>query len=647
MITSVQGRLGIIFLAFFCLLIASVTAAFVILDTQEQDARIINLAGRQRMLLQQMTGMALEYENNPARYGPALREPADSFQQTLDLLRSGGRMVDYTGAQVILQPLRDPAWAAQLDDMQAGWQTYAALLDRLVDPQNAAATGSITRELEALAPDAIAQADQVVRTYEAISTGKIARLRVFQIVSMAVGIVLLSVGWWIARRSIVGPLAALRQAAHQIGRGQLDLAVPVAGMEEIQDLGQAMNTMRSQIFVSQNELQRWANTLENRVHQRTQELEALAAVSREINSHLAVPELLTSVTEKARQLTASEVASLCLIDQQGKVMSLHAASGAEASIQEDQSPADTPLAAQVLHQSLAQACDVQTCSGFCQIIRPEYRTSHMAAPLHARSRVIGALCVGSSQKGVFGQETGLILNQLAEVTAVALENSRLYQQAEQAATLEERQRIAAEMHDGLLQTLSFMGIMVGWSKDYLANGDTHQVAATLQQIKRAGEQAEREIRRAIASLQDDFPTNLTLQEQLRALAAEMSQVDPPVRFESGVILPVLLPRQESEQALRVVREAVLNAQHYSQASSVLLMLESAGGELVLAVADQGVGFEPGAASNDGQPHFGIKIMQARAARLGGQLDIQTAPGAGTSVRLSWAPSAGVQQFERG
>jgi signal transduction histidine kinase len=158
----------------------------------------------------------------------------------------------------------------------------------------------------------------------------------------------------------------------------------------------------------------------------------------------------------------------------------------------------------------------------------------------------------------------------------------------------------------------------------------------MQQIERAEDQAGREIRQAIASLQDDFPLTDILQERLEHLAQEISAQFPPVEFETAVVLPLVLSRQESEQVLRVTREALLNAQRYSQAARIALRLEKSGDELSVSVCDQGIGFTPGSQPQDGRPHFGLKIMQARAARLGGRLLIQSAPGSGTRVELRWA-----------
>lgn len=639
-LSSVQERLGLIFCLFLLLLLISVGVTYINLTQQKQDSRIINLAGRQRMLIQQMVRLANGFPNSPTAESAALlQESTAEFEQTLTALRTGEPFIDYTGEQITLAVPKDTALQIALDDLSDRWWEFQGTVDRLLSAGSADQRIQLVREIELQAPSMLHQADRVVRAYEDLSAGRQSSLRTFQLIILLVGLALLGSGWWVIRRSIAAPLAQLERAARRLGEGQLADTIQSGGALEVQSLGLAMEAMRSQLLSSRHELEQLAENLEVRVQQRTHALEALAAVSREINSHLTIGEVLTSVTEKAQALCGSDVASLCLLDKQGMVMRLHAAAGQDGMIWHDQSPANSPFVENILHCSAAYACGQNTCQGFCHIIRPEYRASHLAAPLRSQGKVIGALCVGSSRSDAFPAELLPVLTQLAGAAEVALENSRLYEQAEHVATLEERHRIASEMHDGLLQTLSFLQLMARWLREQLQQGEIEKALATLQQIERAEEQAEREIRRAIASLQDDFPVNYTLQEQLAVLAEELSKTGPPVIYESSIVLPLILPRHESEQALRVVREALLNAQRYSQAGAVFLQLEEAGGEIVLIVQDQGIGFMPQAEPDDGRPHYGIKIMRARAARLGAHLEINSSANEGTIVRLRWKPSS--------
>jgi signal transduction histidine kinase len=217
-----------------------------------------------------------------------------------------------------------------------------------------------------------------------------------------------------------------------------------------------------------------------------------------------------------------------------------------------------------------------------------------------------------------------------------MENAHLYAQLERSVTLEERHRIAAEMHDGLAQTLSFLLITTDEVNEQLETGDVRRAKQSLARVERGVDQASVEIRRAISSLHDEFPPQYTLQEQLGSLIQEFDAGDHHVVWENRANIPLVMEHQKSEQVLRVVREALINAQKHSQATQISVNLEKSNGTAIVNVVDNGIGFNPNAPpAGDDRPHFGLQIMQARAARLGGGLEIHSPEGQGTCVSLSW------------
>jgi len=412
--------------------------------------------------------------------------------------------------------------------------------------------------------------------------------------------------------------------------------VQVAGAGEMKLLADTFEVARQRLLDSQKELLAWADSLEERVMQRTRELEGLYQVSHDISSRLDVRDVLSSVTQQARQLLNAEVAFLCLVDETGMVLNLHASSGPTEAVVRSSAFLHDPIPSQVLAGERALPCGVDGCLGSCGIVGAPYRVSQLVAPLRMGERVIGALCVGSSNASAFSTEAEVLLNRLANSAAVALENARLYAQAERLATLEERQRLAADMHDGLAQTLNYLRLEVYSADAQIESGQHAEALATLERMLRALNQAESEVRRAITSLQEDFPLYYTLQEQLAKLAEEFSGGNNKVEWETSIKVPLVLPPEETEQVLRFAREALLNACRHAQARHVTLRLEQDGGQARAVVEDDGQGFDPLAIpASDGRPHFGLKIMDARAARIGGKVEIFSALGKGTRVTLTW------------
>jgi signal transduction histidine kinase len=162
----------------------------------------------------------------------------------------------------------------------------------------------------------------------------------------------------------------------------------------------------------------------------------------------------------------------------------------------------------------------------------------------------------------------------------------------------------------------------------------------LERSQRAVDQGALEIRRAIASLQEIFPLHYTLQEQLTALVDEFSAPEKVIDCIVEIKEPLVLPRDLSEQVLRVVREALVNARNHSQARCLEVCMRRVDDAYQVEIADDGQGFDPHCPpGDDGRPHFGINIMHARAARLGGRLEIESRAGAGTRVSLTWPQAA--------
>jgi two-component system nitrate/nitrite sensor histidine kinase NarX len=189
------------------------------------------------------------------------------------------------------------------------------------------------------------------------------------------------------------------------------------------------------------------------------------------------------------------------------------------------------------------------------------------------------------------------------------------------------------MHDGLAQTLSYAKLAANQSALLIESGQEAEAVRTLDKVSEALNQAVEDTRRAIASLQEVPPLNESLQESLASLAGDQTGVE----WTSHVAERVVLSQQESQQVLRVAQEALQNARKHSGCDRISLSLDEVKGEYCLTIADNGSGFDPQAlAEGNGRQHFGLNIMRARAARIGGRVEISSAPGAGTRVSLYWS-----------
>ena len=274
--------------------------------------------------------------------------------------------------------------------------------------------------------------------------------------------------------------------------------------------------------------------------------------------------------------------------------------------------------------------------------------AELALPLLIHQRLLGFLFLIDQQgPRLWLAEEIDWAESLVNHASIALENASLYEKAERAAALEERQRIAAEIHDGLAQTLGYLGLKADQTAEFVAAGDKESAVNELQRIRDAIGQASGEVRQSIASLQQSPYSHRPLQDWITEVIAKFSpDIVAPINWADQIEDPLLLPPSHVEQVMRVVQEALLNAGRHAEAEQITIRLEQRENQVLVTVEDDGKGFDPKVEAADSRMHFGLSIMRARAARLRGAVHIYTAPGQGTRVTLTWPLTASTFTLSR-
>ncbi len=635
MLKSLQGRLSALFFAFVLLVLTSVGATFWGVKTQQNDALIINLAGRQRMLVQLMVRLAVGEQGNGAA-SEMLVDAENTFEQTLTALEHGGSTLYLPDNYVLIPKTNNPEILEALQDVRQSWVEFRTSIDAVDETStNKFGNSSAIEEIETLSAILAQQADVVVQLYEADSTAKLSILRNIQLGFLFFALVLLAGGAWVTRQSVLKPLSELGVAAENLGGNDLETPVQVQGPEEMQRLSQSFDGMRLGLKSAQQDLIDLNDTLEKRVSQRTRELEALNVVTQEITSRLDIQQVLSSVTNKTSELLNGDVSFLCLLDANQPLLKLQTFSGnADAAVDDTTVIKKHDLTDSILNSNRAVVCGIDTCREGCSILSDKYRSSHMAAPLRSNDQIIGALCVGSTSTQRFGDESTDLLTKLANTAAIALENARLYEQAERIAILEERRRIAADMHDGLGQTFSYLGLMTDQVVELLSNGKNQAALERLHLTRETIEKATGNVRKAINRLMDENPINSDLCDQLQGVAKELSaQHNAMIEWRCETASPCNCPPLVNEQVIHIVREALTNAISHAHPTQIIVQFTKRDHVYELLIADNGKGFDSSQPSPNG--HFGLQIMKARALQINGQLEVKSMPGMGTQIILSF------------
>ncbi len=252
-------------------------------------------------------------------------------------------------------------------------------------------------------------------------------------------------------------------------------------------------------------------------------------------------------------------------------------------------------------------------------------------PLVVRQQIIGILSIANTMPGAFSERDTTLALGIARQAAVGIDNARLHERARQVAVLEERQRLARELHDSVTQSLYGIALYAEAAGRALTDGDTEPAVANLHEIGDTTREALGEMRLLLFELRPPL-----LQEQ--GLAAALKARLTVVESRAGLVTDFEYDETESrrpapdiEQELyRLAQEALNNVLKHAHAQRVRVRLAMTSDRTVLEIADDGVGFLPGLPGADG---FGLRGMRERAERLGGTLQVDSAPGAGTSVRV--------------
>jgi PAS domain S-box-containing protein len=276
--------------------------------------------------------------------------------------------------------------------------------------------------------------------------------------------------------------------------------------------------------------------------------------------------------------------------------------------------------------------DVDEYSGWVQLPWAPGIHAYAGAPIYLKDELIGYLNLYSETPGFFSEEHAERLHAFADQAAIAISNARLYDQAQALAAVEERQRLARELHDGVSQSLGSAKLIA----DVLPRIWEQNPARAEQALGHLGQltvDALVEMRMLLMELRPDALAGTELDELLTRLTQiAMSRRGIPVELEMGG--DIALPDDVKLALYRVAQEGLNNVVKHSLATRAAVSLHAGPENVVLCVEDDGRGFDfkPDDVPTD---HFGLRIMRERMAEVGGTLQIESHSGKGTTITASW------------
>lgn len=213
------------------------------------------------------------------------------------------------------------------------------------------------------------------------------------------------------------------------------------------------------------------------------------------------------------------------------------------------------------------------------------------------------------------------------------EIAELHEEREALVVERERQQIAREMHDGLAQVLSFVNTKAQAVELFLEQNDADSARRHIAELSEAARNVYVDVREGIVALQAQGGEGRTLRDVLEEYVEQFrnfAHLDVEIEWAADLNVSALTPAVEV-QLLRIVQEALTNVRRHAHAGSARVVFASEGVDLTISVRDDGQGFDPSRIARGDWPKFGLRAMRERAESLGGELNVESAIGAGTTV----------------
>jgi len=374
--------------------------------------------------------------------------------------------------------------------------------------------------------------------------------------------------------------------------------------------------------------------IEEELRRRLIELEGIQKIARGLLQKIGLDEVLEIVCAEAMQLTGAQGSSVLLLDEEGWLRLTHQAGAPVHSM--DRLPLEGSLAGRAVltgshvwtsrqtHGPSPEIDPVQLASW------PPELYSMLSVPLKMDRQVIGVLNIVNKPGEITGEDLRII-NLFADQAAIIIEHVRLQQRAEKLAVLEERQRLARELHDSVTQALYGVTLYADAARLAFSRQQWEALERNLQEARDMAREAMYDMRLLVFELR---PFMLEKEGLVSALRARLAAVEGRSGLKTEVLVSGerRLPLAVEEEIYRIVQEGLANVVKHARAREVRVLIDFHPDTFRLELIDDGAGFDRESASQSGG--VGLQSMQERAGRLGGSLEIESAAGQGTRIILT-------------
>lgn len=368
--------------------------------------------------------------------------------------------------------------------------------------------------------------------------------------------------------------------------------------------------------------------LNEKVRRRLAESESLQRTMTTLLQKLPLDEILKTVCSEAAKLTGATGSAVLLLEDDRAWLRVRSSSGHPApDFNLGRLPVADPLMTAVIQHGKPWISNQPAGSSAGMHRRSTPPDTLLVMPLLVHNDPIGALDV-VGKPGGFTQDDLWIMDLFASQAAIAIEVAKLHEETEQLVVIEERQRLARDLHDSVTQALYSLALYADAARMALSGGRPDTAAEHLQALRSMAREAMLDMRLLIFEL---HPPILEEEGLTAALQARLDAVEARAGVQTRLTTTGerRLPPHVEMELYRIVQEALTNVVKHARAQVVNIHLDFEPGCFKMKVWDDGVGFDPQTATQTGG--LGLQNMQERMRQIGGRLNVESSPGHGTTI----------------
>ncbi len=616
---SLAHRLAITGVVFLAVALGSISVSLWVTWQLEGGAAAVNEAGRLRMVTYRMA-----FNLSEGRRAD-LGAQVETFERTLNLLRDGDPS----------RPLFLPTsaeTAAEFAQVGRAWAAFRDTLGLAGQPVDAERARALVDGIERL-----------VGTIERRLAYWTTALRSFQLVMAALAVVGAILLMYASHVLVLEPLRKVGAAIAALRAGNLGVRVAPPSTDELRELADGFNSMAERLQGQYAQLEESVRAKSADLQVQRERLAALYEVSGFVAQAESLDDLARGFVRMVRRIARADGVALRWSDADNQRYVLLAQDGLPPAFAalEQCLPTGECHCGQAPGPARSRVVPIRAqdmVRGHCA--KAGFETL-LTVPVALQHRVQGELDLFYRTSADATQLDRPLLELIASHLAGGMEALRSAAAEKEAAVSTERGLLAQELHDSIAQALAFLKIQVGLLRSALGRKDAPAIDRTVGEIETGVLECYGDVRELLMH----FRTRADSEDIEPALRTTLRKFQLQTGLATAVDVTghgVALPNDVQVQVLHIVQEALSNARKHARARSVRLSVRQAPAWR-FTVSDDGEGFDT--ASEAGDDHVGLRIMAERAARIGAELQVRSAPGEGTTVCLTLPSRADHEETE--